>query len=136
MELLSVRLSDKQFTITIIGPNQSTFDAQQSVSVAQSADGRWPQAAPTTPQGETILYTPEGTRNMSGAFLEDESRSIYNLGSQGNSQPRPNITLFSGPAVGERVHGDAWGLLVNVSCVLVNPYTGLELLNIISVNSW
>ncbi|KAK2595695.1 hypothetical protein N8I77_013720 [Diaporthe amygdali] len=132
--VLSAKLSDRQ--IGIIGPNQSTFDTQQSVSVAQMADGRWRQGTATTPQGETILYAPEGTRNASSAFLEDEARSIYDLHHKDNSQPRPNITFFSGPAVGERVHGDAWGLLVNVSCVPVNPYTGLQLLNITSVNNW
>lgn len=130
---VSFRLSDRQ--IPIMGPNQSTFDTQQSVSVAQKADGRWRQGIPTTPQGETILYAPEGTRNASGAFLEDEARNIY-LNPRGNSQSRPNITFFSGPAVGERVHGYAWGLLVNVSCVPVNPYTRLQLLNITSVNNW
>lgn len=130
---MSFRLSDRQ--IAIIGPNQSTFDSQQSVSVAQKADGRWREGNPTTPQGETILYAPEGTRNASGAFLEDEARNIY-LNPQRNSQSRPNITFFSGPAVGERVHGDAWGLLVNVSCVPVDPYTRLRLLNITSPNDW
>lgn len=130
----SIRLSDR--VISIIGPNQSTFDTQQSVSVAQSADGRWRQGAPTTPQGETILYAPEGTQNAGNAFVEDEAWRIYNLWPQDDIQPRPNITFFSGPAVGERVHGDAWGMLVNVSCVPVNPYTGLELLNTTSVNNW
>lgn len=130
---ISFRLSDRQ--IAIMGPNQSTFDTQQSVSVAQKADGRWRQGIPTTPQGETILYAPEGTRNASGAFLEDEARNIY-LHPQRNSDSRPSITFFSGPAVGERVHGDAWGLLVNVSCVPVNPYTRLRLLNITSRNDW
>ncbi|KAI3397721.1 hypothetical protein diail_10490 [Diaporthe ilicicola] len=130
----SVTLSDRQ--IVIIGPNQSTFDTQQSVSIAQMADGRWRQGIPVTPPGETILYAPEGTRNASSAFLEDEARSIYSLQSQDFGQPRHNITFFSGPAVGERVHGDAWGLLVNISCVPVNPYTGLKLLNITSVDNW
>lgn len=130
----SLRLSDRH--VSIFGSNQSTFDTQQSVSIAQSADGRWRQGNPTTPQGETILYAPEGTQNASTSFLEDEARSIYNMWPQDNNQPRPNITFFSGPAVGGRVHGDAWGLLVNVSCVPVNPYTGLELLNITSVDNW
>lgn len=130
---ISFRLSDRQ--IEIMGPNQSTFDIQQSVSVAQKADGRWRQGVPTTPQGETILYAPEGTRNASGAFFEDEAQNIYSH-PQRDSQSRPSITFFSGPAVGERVHGDAWGLLVNVSCVPVNPYTRLRLLNVTSVNEW
>lgn len=72
---ISFRMSDSQ--IAIMGPNQSTFDTQQSVSAAQKADGRWRQGMPATPQGGTILYAPEGTRTASGAFLGDEARNIY-----------------------------------------------------------
>ncbi|KAG6356848.1 hypothetical protein INS49_014722 [Diaporthe citri] len=44
----------------------------------------------------------------------------------------PTSHFFSGPAVGKRVHSDTWGLLVNISCVLVNPYTRLRPVNITS----
>lgn len=130
----SVKLGERQ--VAIIGSNQSTFDTQQSVSIAQSADGRWRQGNPTTPQGETILYAPEAIRNASRVFLEDEARSIYNSQPQNDNGKGPNITFFSGPAVGERVHGDAWGLLANIPCVPVNPFTGLRLLNVTSVDDW
>jgi hypothetical protein len=123
--------------ITIFGTNQSTFDIRPSNSLAEQADGRWRQGNPTTPHGATIFYAPEGISNATTTFYEDAIQSIYASHLQNPANP-PNQTVafFSGPEVSERTYGSVWGALSNVSCVPVNPYKGLKLLNVTSINNW
>ncbi|EEP82822.1 predicted protein [Uncinocarpus reesii 1704] len=123
--------------ITIVGTNQSTFDSQPSNAIAELASYSWRQGRSTTPEQPTILYAPDGTQNVSSTFYEDVIRSDYQSRLLNSSSPlNHTITFFSGPEVGERAHGRAWGMLTNISCMPVHPYRDLELLKVTAINNW
>lgn len=123
--------------IVVVGTNQSSFDNQVSVNLGQAAYARWRQGNPTTPEGDTILYAPEGTIDASNTFYEDQIRGIYQKQLESTGNPvNETVSFFSGPQVSERAHGAAWGVLTNLSCMPVHPDKGFELLNITSPTKW
>lgn len=123
--------------ITIVGTNQTTFHMQPSNSVAELASYRWRQGRPTTPEGTTILYAPDGTADVSSTFYEDIIQSDYQSRLLNNSSTlNRTITFFSGPEVSERAHGRAWGMLTSISCMPAHPYRDLQLLNVTAINNW
>ncbi|KAI1813520.1 hypothetical protein GGS20DRAFT_552884 [Poronia punctata] len=124
--------------VIITGINQTTFDGRVSNDLAEQTDGRWRQGYWTTPNGDAIFYAPEGTPDVSSTFFEDTVQHLY-YSQQANtslSEEESRITFFTGPEVAERAHGRAWGLLTDVSCKPVNPYKGLELLQVKEINDW
>lgn len=122
--------------ILIYGPNQTTFDIRSSNGVAEVASSRWRQGNPTTPPGETVLYAPRGTDNVSSTFYDDAIRERYRNDLDQKISVDSPISFFSGPQVSERAHGKAWGLLTNLSCSVVHPYHDLELLNVKEIDNW
>ncbi|KFY71155.1 hypothetical protein V499_08632 [Pseudogymnoascus sp. VKM F-103] len=123
--------------IAISGTNQTTFQMQPSNAVADLASYSWRQGRPTTPEGATILYAPDGTPDVSSTFYEDMIQSDYQSRLLDNSGSlNSTITFFSGPEVSERAHGRAWGMLTSISCMPVHPYRDLELLSVTAINNW
>jgi hypothetical protein len=122
--------------ITILGSSQVTFDIRSSNAVAELTSSRWRQGNPTSPQGDTIFYAPEGTKDVSSTYYDDHIQAISHDLEIDSSIPASSILFFSGPEVSERAHGRAWGLLTNLSCSVANPYTGLELIKVKSINDW
>ncbi|KFY82711.1 hypothetical protein V500_10373 [Pseudogymnoascus sp. VKM F-4518 (FW-2643)] len=123
--------------ITISGTNQTTFQMQPSNAVADLASYSWRQGRPTTPDGATILYAPDGTPDVSSTFYEDMIQSDYQSRLLNNSSTlNSTITFFSGPEVSERAHGRAWGMLTSISCMPAHPYRDLQLLNVTAINNW
>ena len=128
------RLSDTN--IIILGSNQSTFNTRVSNAIAQTANSRWRQGNPTTPQGETILYAPAGTRNVSDTYFEDAIENMYQERETNVFSSSSSISFFSGPEVIERAYGMAWGIETKLMCSIVHPYTDLDLLKVHSINDW
>ena len=122
--------------ITILGANQTSFDGKLSNAVTVEASNRWRQGNPTSPQGDTIFYAPVGTKNVSSTYYEDCIQAIYQGNHTEECAANNSITLFSGPQVSERAHGTAWGLQMTLSCSIANPYTGLKLIDVQSINNW
>lgn len=122
--------------ILISGPNETSFESMSANGVAEVANSRWRQGNPTTPQGDTILYAPHGTKNVSKTYYNDAIEKIYHSDLSNNSTVTGPLFFFSGPQVSERAHGKAWGLLTNLTCSLVHPYNDLELLKVNSINNW
>ncbi|KAI1434614.1 hypothetical protein GGR50DRAFT_694977 [Xylaria sp. CBS 124048] len=124
--------------ILISGRNQTTFNARVSNDLAEEMDSRWRQGNPTTPYGATVFYAPEGTLDASVTYFEDTIQDIYQnrLVNGSISENNARVVFFAGPEVTERAHGKAWGVLTDLSCAPVNPYTGLELLQVKAINDW
>ncbi|KAI1824682.1 hypothetical protein F4861DRAFT_505244 [Xylaria intraflava] len=124
--------------ILISGRNQTTFNARVSNDIAEEIDGRWRQGNPTTPYGATVFYAPEGTPDASATYFEDTIQDIYQnrLVNGSISENNARVVFFAGPEVTERAHGKAWGFLTDLSCTPVNPYTGLELVQVKAINDW
>ncbi|KAL9631787.1 MAG: hypothetical protein Q9204_004071 [Flavoplaca sp. TL-2023a] len=123
--------------ILILGPNQTSFDILPSNRVAEAANSRWRQGHPTTPQGDTILYAPQGTKNVSRNYFNDAVENIYAADLKRSPKPTTSpLSFFSGPQVSERAHGRAWGLLTDLTCSVAHPYDGLELINITAMDKW
>lgn len=86
----SLRLGTR--SIIILGSNQSNFDNQVSIGIAEKAAARWQQGNPTTPQGSTIFYAPEDISSASNTFYDDEIQHIYE---QQLETPQPHhLVLF------------------------------------------
>ncbi|MCJ1365613.1 hypothetical protein MMC16_004738 [Acarospora aff. strigata] len=122
--------------ILISGPNETSFETGSSNGVAEVANSRWRQGNPTTAQGDTILYAPQGTKNVSTTYYNDVIEEIYLNDLNHNSTVTGPLSFFSGPQVSERAQGKAWGLLTNLTCSVVHPYDDLELLKVKSINNW
>ncbi|KAI9783701.1 MAG: hypothetical protein M1839_003549 [Geoglossum umbratile] len=121
----SLKYSNRKIIIT--GVNETTFNTRTSPFIWEQANSRWRQGQPTSPSGPTILFAPAGVEGASENFYDD---AIHNV-----TRNTP-ISFFSGPQVSERAHGKAWGLQVNVACASANPYRGLKLLNVTSLERW
>jgi len=128
------RLTDRK--ITILGPNQTSFELRGSNAVAERTSERWRQGNPTTPHGDTILYATKCTENVSSTYYEEYIQSIYNGQYAREIPPAGSIKFFSGPEVSERAHGNAWGFLTSLTCSVAHPYRDLELLKVESINEW
>jgi hypothetical protein len=130
----ALKLSTRK--ILISGTNETTFDTRNPNALAETANGRWRQGNPTTPQGETIFYAPQGTSNVSATYYEDVIQKIYRNDTDSKSDSGASVTFFSGPQVSERAHGRAWGLHTNLNCSIANPYNDLHLLKVKAINNW
>ncbi len=107
--------------VDILGPNPTTFNSMGIVNMPHQARANWRSGRPTTPLSDSILYAPHGTPKVSTTYYHDQITS---------PQTRNNvINVFSGPAVGEMVYGNAWGMQANISCRVV-PRDALKLLRI------
>ncbi|KAL8712836.1 MAG: hypothetical protein Q9220_003044 [cf. Caloplaca sp. 1 TL-2023] len=122
--------------ILIQGPNQTSFDISSSNPLAERASNRWRQGNPTTPQGDTILYAPQGTSNVTDCYLNDAAQAIYDADNVGKIVSTGPLSFFSGPQVSERAHGRVWGLLTNLTCSVAHPYRDLQLLNVTGIANW
>ncbi|KAL8882766.1 MAG: hypothetical protein Q9198_000293 [Flavoplaca austrocitrina] len=122
--------------ILILGPNQTSFDTLPSNRVAEAANSRWRQGNPTTPQGDTVLYAPQGAKNISRNYFNDAVENIYAADLSQSPVLTSPLSFFSGPQVSERAHGKAWGLLTDLTCSVTHPYHGLELINITAMDKW
>lgn len=122
--------------ILISGPNETSFETMSANGVAEVANSRWRQGNPTTPQGDTILYAPHGTTNVSNTYYNDAIEEIYLSDLNHTPTVTGPLSFFSGPQVSERAHGKAWGLLTNLTCSVVHPYNDLGLLKVKSINDW
>ncbi len=91
----------------ILGPHPASLNRKGPLAVYELVRANWRSGRPTTPGGNTILYAPAGTPRVSTSYYEDQIRS---------SKKNYKITIFAGPAVEEVVHGNAWGLEVNITC--------------------
>ena len=131
---LSLKTSNRQ--IRIVGPNETFFDSATANAISETANSRWRQGNPTTPEGDTILYAPQGSYNVSGTYFNDAVKDIYSTDMSGTSSANNRISFFSGPQVSETAHGKAWGLFTNLSCSIVDPYHGLKLINMTSISNW
>lgn len=128
------KLTDR--LITILGANETNFDSKLFNAITVEANSRWRQGNPTSPQGDTIFYAPAGTQNVSSTFYEDCIQAIYQGNHTEECAANNSITVFSGPEVTERAYGRAWGLEMNLSCSIANPYTELKMLDVKSINNW
>ncbi|KAL8844257.1 MAG: hypothetical protein Q9176_001432 [Flavoplaca citrina] len=122
--------------ILILGPNQTSFDTLPSNRVAEAANSRWRQGNPTTPQGDTVLYAPQGTKNISRNYFNDAVENIYAADLGRSPMLTSPLSFFSGPQVSERADGKAWGLLTDLTCSVTHPYHGLKLINITAMDRW
>ncbi|KAL8856074.1 MAG: hypothetical protein Q9178_007330 [Gyalolechia marmorata] len=122
--------------ILILGPNQTSFDTLPSNRVAEAANSRWRQGNPTIPQEDTVLYAPQGTKNVSRHYFNDAVENIYAADLSQTPMVTSPLSFFSGPQVSERAHGKAWGLLTELTCSVTHPYHGLELIKITAMDNW
>ncbi|CAD0025242.1 unnamed protein product [Aureobasidium pullulans] len=119
------------------GPNEGNFDTSISNVIAEQANNRWRLGNPTTPNSETVLYSPVGVGNGSDAYYWHTIQNIYWNDSSNASSPAHGITFFSGPEVYERVHGSAWGLLTSLECSIISPTDQrFELLQVHEIDNW
>ncbi|THY80893.1 hypothetical protein D6C92_10521 [Aureobasidium pullulans] len=124
-------------TISILGANETTFDNGVSNVMSELANNRWRSGNPTTPDGETVLYSPVGVGNGSGEYYWHTIRDVYKNDSINASSPAHEITFFSGPQVDGRVHGSAWGLLTSLSCSILSPTNQrFKLLKVHEIDNW
>ncbi|KAL8910117.1 MAG: hypothetical protein Q9171_004578 [Xanthocarpia ochracea] len=122
--------------ILILGPNQTSFDTLPPNRVAEAANSRWRQGNPTAPQEDTIIYAPQGTKNVSRHYFNDAVEDIYAADLSQTPIITSPLSFFSGPQVSERAHGKAWGLLTDLTCSVTHPYHGLEMINITAIDKW
>lgn len=121
----------------IIGPNETTFDTGISNVISEQANNRWRSGNPTTPDSETVLYSPVGVGNGSDEYYWRTIRDVCWNDSINASSPARKITFFSGPQVDRRVHGSAWGLLTSLSCSIIKPVDQrFELLKVYEIDKW
>ncbi|KAL8947360.1 MAG: hypothetical protein Q9222_006351 [Ikaeria aurantiellina] len=130
----ALRTGDRK--IVVQGPNQTTFDISSSNALAERASSRWRQGNPTTPQGDTILYAPQGTENVTNHYLNDAAQAVYDADVTNGSKSEESLSFFSGPQVSERARGRGWGLLTNLTCSVAHPYHDLKLLNVTGIANW
>ncbi|TIA11214.1 hypothetical protein D6C80_07648 [Aureobasidium pullulans] len=124
-------------TISILGGNETTFDTGISNVVSEQANNRWRSGNPTTPDSETVLYSPVGVGNGSDEYYWHTIQDVCRHDSINASSPARKITFFSGPQVDRRVHGSAWGLLTSLSCSIISPVDQrFELLKIYEIDNW
>jgi hypothetical protein len=122
--------------IDILGANASTFGARANSEVSRAALNGWMSGKPASPPGATVFYAPAEVQNASDVYYDDAVQSVYAADLAKAAPSNRSITFFSGPRVAERAYGRAWGLLTTTSCRPVNIYTGLELMNISSYDTW
>ncbi|THW57881.1 hypothetical protein D6D20_07654 [Aureobasidium pullulans] len=124
-------------TISILGGNETTFDTGISNVVSEQANNRWRSGNPTTPDSETVLYSPVGVGNGSDEYYWHTIQDVCRHDSINASSPARKITFFSGPQVDKRVHGSAWGLLTSLSCSIISPVDQrFELLKVYDIDNW
>ncbi|THY70995.1 hypothetical protein D6C86_09743 [Aureobasidium pullulans] len=121
----------------IDGPNEDDFDTSISNVIAEQANKRWRLGNPTTPNNETVLYSPVGVGSGSDAYYWHTIQDVYANDSGNASSPAHEIKFFSGPEVYRRVHGSAWGLLTSLECSIVRPTDQrLKLLKVHEIDNW
>ncbi|THZ11472.1 hypothetical protein D6C90_10507, partial [Aureobasidium pullulans] len=124
-------------SISILGGNETTFDTGISNVVSEQANNRWRSGNPTTPDSETVLYSPVGVGNGSDEYYWHTIQDVCRHDSINASSPARKITFFSGPQVDRRVHGSAWGLLTSLSCSIICPVDQrFELLKVYEIDNW
>jgi hypothetical protein len=95
----------------VYGPNASSFNSRMYVDFPPDIRRNWLSGRQTSPAHGGLLYAPQGTKNVSTTYFEDEAMAAAR-NANGNV-----IRVFAGPAVREPIWGEAWGLSANISCV-------------------
>ena len=125
MEIANV-LTYTENAAILYGPGPNTFNVRSYLNLPNQIASFWISGRVTAPPQGTLLYAPQGTRNVSATYLQDRPTA-------GDS----TIKIFAGPAVHEPVSGSAWGLSANLSCEAVSA-SKLQLLKdhaIVSVST-
>ena len=100
-----IRASSKA---VIFGPNMTTFNTRGVLDLDKNIGNLWQSGRATAPSRGALLYAPEGTKNVSDTYFNDQA-----------SRYAKSIAVFAGPAVHEPVSGSAWGMYANISCMPV-----------------
>jgi hypothetical protein len=107
----------------LYGPGPDTFNVRSYLNLPNQIASFWISGRVTAPPQGTLLYAPQGTRNVSAIYLQDRATA-------GDS----TVKIFAGLAVHEPVSGSAWGLSANLSCEAV-PASKLQMLKIHAIVS-
>ncbi|THV68865.1 hypothetical protein D6D28_06334 [Aureobasidium pullulans] len=137
MEMQQVyKLSTRK--ITIVGPNETTFDVGNSNTIVEQASNRWRLGHPTTkstPYGETILYDSDGDEHWASDFYSGKTNHTHDATSA--NVLAGEQTFFSGPKVWEQADGIAWGLLTTLTCSVLSPVDQkFKLLKVNEIDNW
>lgn len=93
----------------IYGPSASSFNSRLWVDLPRGIRRNWESGRQTSPS-HGLLYAPNGTRNVSATYFDDQA---IEAARSGNATV---IHVFAGPAVREPIWGEAWGMSANISC--------------------
>ena len=93
------------------GPNATSFNSRMYVDFAQDIRRKWLSGGETSPSHGGLLYAPDGTKNISTTYFEDQAIEAA------KNADGTVIRVFAGPAVREPVWGETWGLSANISCI-------------------
>lgn len=92
----------------ILGPQSNNFNWKgvYITLLCHRIRQNWSSGRPTAYSDAAILYAPQGYKNVSTTYYQDQILQ----------NKEPNIRIFAGPSVNEMVVGRAWGLSANLSC--------------------